>query len=405
MATLYERAQGEAMQNIDSLNTSRIITADMLKSKKQSTIQFTNINAYPINDGGNCVLIYQNRVVQGKPDANNWVVKYDVKNNHELWAYQTPVGSSVSSLTENGVWGLYQYEPNRIQIIDKQFFIDTYSGKAQIRSIATGEVVHHDLFGSDRKICLIAKDNYILLWNAKGFLECYHNLSLKWKQPLTSEPESACLHPEVGFTVFTNNSGQVQLYSLTDGKHSFMRLQGVYNRHQWCETDTGFITLNSSGLYELDVRTGHCTLYERLPQIHWALSVIRTNKNYIIAQVCVGSGINYGQRYVVYDVSSHKRVAMMRCTEYDTTDIIGIGNQSVLLTHLENRNTSVSPTIPAAPQVSYNTHLTHITGILDIKGKSISYPMTINVGKYDRIVPFGKNRIISCHETSLSIIG
>lgn len=403
------------MQNVQSLNTARCITADTTKTYGGATRQFFNAKVYPLGDGSNSVLIYQNRYELHTTDAYDWVVKYDVKNNRELWAYRTEVKYSAKSqtngvvdncLTRTGFWSDYGERPECIHIINQTQFLDTFGGKVTLRSLETGRTIADSPFGAGgTKSCLTAQNGYILLWDQRGVLECYQNLKFKWKKPLETKPDECCLHLKSGFVLFTANSGYVRVYGAYDGAVRHVRLWNTYVREGWCETETGLIIPSSYGLYKLDLRSGLCHYWVEVPKIHFPGLVTKTNKDYIVVQVSVGSGIDYGCRYMVYSIFSGRRMSMIRNTQLNNEDVVGIGDHTVILPHLENDNNAVSDTVPIPPAVGHSPDKKEYTGILNIPGKAISYPIGLQVGAKDHMAPCGKNRVLCYGPSSISIIG
>ncbi len=403
------------MQNVESLNTARCIAADTTKSYGGAARQFFNAKVYPLGDGSNSVLIYQNRYELHTTDAYDWVVKYDVKNNRELWAYRTEVKYSSKSqtngvvenyLTRAGFWSAYGERPECIHIISQTQFLDTFNGKATIRSLETGSPIAGSPFGvGGNKSCLTAQNGYIILWDQHGFLECYQNLKLKWKKLLEKKPDECCLHAQGWIVLFTTNSSYVRVYETYNGAVRHVRLWNTYVREWWSETESGLIMVSSDGLYKLDLRSGLFHYWVEFPKIHFPGVVIKTNKDYIVAQASVGSGIDYGCRYMVYNVSSGRRLGMIRHTQLNNEDAVGIGGHSVILPHLENDPKAVSDTVPIPPAFSHRPDTKEYTGILNIPGKAISYPNGLNIGAKDHLAPCGKNRVLCYGASSISIIG
>ncbi|MHB1460641.1 MAG: hypothetical protein ACYC1M_05100 [Armatimonadota bacterium] len=372
------------MMNIRNLDTKKRVSAFTF-SKYSIHVLFYRL--YAINDNSNSVLIYQNRYKPGDEYGYDWVAKYDVHNNREVWAYRQTVkykayhphrgSNTVSFLGFTGGTAC-------IHVLSTDYYLDGSSHLLSLRDMKTGHVVPgHPLNKKSSSSYVASQDGYLLLWD-KGVIECYRDLRLIWKKSLASKPHGAFLHGQACFVLFFKNQNTVVVCDSDNGSMKHIHVKAPFVPDGWCETKTGVIYCSDSKLYELNLHNEISQPFAGLPSDHVETTVVKTNPDYFMLFTTVFRNSIVTQYYQVFNISTKQLVGAVPLRRYTSElSVVGIGDHVI-----------------AFPPVGWKD-----LGLYNIDDRKMSYQTVMNIGPCDQIIPLGDHRIISYSSSGITIIG
>lgn len=373
------------MMNITKLDTKRCVST--YTSAKHGGLWVLFYKVYAINDNSNSVLIYQNRHKVTDGYSYDWVAKYDVQHNREVWAYKQPVkykayhpdrgSDTVSFLGYTGGTAC-------IHVLSTNYYLDGSGHLLSLRDIKTGHVVPgHPLNRKCSSSYVANQEHYLLLWD-KGAIECYFDLKLKWKKALASKPSNAFLHGQAGFVLFFKNQNTVVVCDRDDGGMKHIGVKAPYVPGGWCETKTGVIYCSDSKLHELDLHHVKSQPFADLPSDHVETTVVKTNPDYFMLFTTVFRNSIVTKYYQVFKISTKQLVGAVPYSRYTSElSVVGIGDHVI-----------------AFPPVGWKD-----LGMYNIHDRKMSYQTIMNIGPCDQIVPLGDHRMIGYSSTDITIIG
>lgn len=375
------------MINISSLNINKKLSLSPLAYTRADT-RFVLKEVYPSTDvSDDCVLMYQSRWTSLDTFMYYWIVKYNIRQNKEVWSCRLNTKDKVHINSDGSMEFIRedndQHKNDHVYNVNPKLFMETYGVKPCLRYANDGRIVGNSLMNRVySKSILLSQKDQLLIWDKSRVLQLYKNLALQWKKALSTKPTDCRYHPKAGFVLFYDDRNFVSICKADSGHTNTIPL--IAPAKAWCDSEDGFILSIRSTLYLLDVGKGISRPIATLPAGHLLVAMTRTNPDYFIVLTSQG----YQYYYLIYSAGSGKLMnTMLSSKSSPDLNVVGIGDELVLL-----------PDLPEHPSSLNNTMC-----IYDIAHGQRRY----NFDPFDNshIQPYGKNRLLVKWANKVSIYG